>query len=120
MPKPDEPSDGALKRLDDKLEAFEASRTTKPFSMGMGDSASEGFRLLGQILGGMLGGLGLGWFADRLAGTAPLGVLSGLLIGTGLGVFAAVRSAMATSAKAAAKEPPAAPADDTDDDDDDA
>ena len=118
MPKPDEPSDGALKRLDDKLETFEASRTTKPFSMGMGDSASEGFRLLGQILGGMLGGLGLGWFADRLAGTAPAGLLGGLLIGTGLGVFAAVRQAAAASAKAAAKAPPApAIADDTDDDD---
>lgn len=119
MPKPDEPSDGALKRLDEKLETFEASRTTKPFSMGMGDSASEGFRLLGQILGGMLGGLGLGWFADRLAGTAPAGLLGGLLIGTGLGIFAAVRSAMALSAKAAAETPPA-PADDTDDDDDEA
>ncbi|HEY2481315.1 MAG TPA: AtpZ/AtpI family protein [Caulobacteraceae bacterium] len=115
MPKPDEPSDGALKRLDNKLDALEASRTTKPFSMGMGDSASEGFRLLGQILGGMLGGLGLGWFADSLAGTKPFGLLGGLLIGTGLSVFAAVRQASAMSAKAAAKAPPAPAADDDDD-----
>jgi ATP synthase protein I len=116
MPKPDEPSDGALKRLDQKLESFEASRTTKPFSTGMGDSASEGFRLLGQILGGMLGGLGLGWFADRLAGTTPFGLLGGLLIGTGLSVFAAVRQASAMSAKAAAKAPPAPAVADDDDD----
>lgn len=118
MPKPDEPSEGALKRLDKQLDAFEASRTTKPLSMGMGGSASEGFRLLGQILGGMLGGLGLGWFADRLAGTTPFGLLIGLLIGTGLSVFAAVRTAAAMSARAAAKAPPAVDADGTDDDED--
>jgi ATP synthase protein I len=115
MPKPDEPSEGALKRLDSKLDAFEASRTTKPFAMGMGGSASEGFRLLGQILGGMLGGLGLGWFADRLAGTQPAGLLGGLLIGTALGVFAAVRQAAAASATAAAKAPPASDVSDDDD-----
>lgn len=117
MPKPDESRDG-LKRLDKQLDAFEASRTTKPLSMGMGGSASEGFRLLGQILGGMLGGLGLGWFADRLAGTAPFGLLSGLLIGTALSVFVAVRTATAMSARVAAKAPPAVDVDGTDDDED--
>ena len=119
MPKPDEPSHGALKRLDNELDAFEASRTAKPFSMGMGDSASDGFRLLGQLLGGVLGGLGLGWLFDHFAGTRPLGVLCGLLIGAGLAVFAAVRSASAMSAKAAASAPLAKAVADGDDDDDD-
>src|SRR5258708_37553702 len=106
MPKPDESSDG-LKRLDKQLDAFEASRTTKPLSMGMGgDSGSAGYRMLGQILGGVLGGLGLGWLVDRFAGTTPLGVLSGLLIGAVLSVIAAVRPAAGLNAQAGAPGPP--------------
>jgi ATP synthase protein I len=117
MPKPDEPSHGALKRLDHQLDAFEASRAAKPFSMGMGASGSEGFRLLGQLLGGVLGGLGLGWLVDHYAGTTPFGVLGGLLIGATLSVIAVVRQASAISAKAAATAPPAEAVADDDDDD---
>jgi len=119
MPKPDETSHGALKSLDHQLDAFEASRASKPSKpalMGMGDSASDGFRLLGQLLGGVLGGLGLGWLVDHFAGTSPLGIVGGLLIGAGLSIYAAVRSAMAMSARAAATGPPAAPVADSDDD----
>jgi ATP synthase protein I len=113
MPEPDESSEQALKRLDDELEAFQASRKASPPPLGLGGSASEGFRLLGQILGGVLGGLGLGWLVDRLAGTAPIGVLAGLLIGTVLSIVAAVRQASLMSAKAATESPPAsAPEDD--------
>jgi len=119
MPKPDETSHGVLKSLDHQLDAFEASRASKPSKpalMGMGDSASDGFRLLGQLIGGVLGGLGLGWLVDRFAGTSPLGMVCGLLIGTGLSIYAAVRSAMATSAKSAAAGPPAAAVVENDDD----
>jgi ATP synthase protein I len=117
MPKPDETSRGAIKRLDHGLDAFEASRTAaKPSLMGMGDSASDGFRLLGQLLGGVLGGLGLGWLVDHFAHTSPLGIVGGLLIGAGLSVYAAVRTASAMSAQAAAKGPPAAAVADDDDD----
>jgi ATP synthase protein I len=118
MPKPDESSQRALRRLDHRLDAFEASRGAKPSSMAMGDSAGDGFRLLGQLLGGILGGLGLGWLVDRLAHTTPAGMVGGLLIGGGLSVYAAVRTAMAMSARQAAKGAPAAPVADADDDDD--
>jgi len=119
MPKPDETSHGALKSLDHQLDAFEASRASKPSKpalMGMGDSASDGFRLLGQLLGGVLGGLGLGWLVDHFAGTSPLGIVGGLLIGAGLSIYAAVRSAMAISARAAAEGPPAPSVAESDDD----
>ncbi|HXV01445.1 MAG TPA: AtpZ/AtpI family protein [Caulobacteraceae bacterium] len=116
MPKPDESSQGAFKRLDRRLEAFEASRATKPKVLGMGDAAGDGFRLLGQLLGGVLGGLGLGWLLDRLAHTAPFGIVGGLLIGGGLSVWAAVRTASAMSAREAAKGPPAAAVADDEDD----
>lgn len=100
MPEPDKSSDEALRRLDDQLAAFEAKREARPTPLGLGD-ASEGFRLLGQILGGVLGGLGLGWLVDRLAGASPWGVLGGLLIGVVVSIVAAVRQAAAMSAKAA-------------------
>jgi ATP synthase protein I len=115
MPKPDDSSRGALDRFDKQLDAFEASRATKPRIMGMGESASEGFRLLGQLLGGVLGGLGIGWLVDHLAGTSPIGVVTGLLMGAGLSIYWAVRTAMAISARAAADRPPAPPVADDDD-----
>ena len=116
MPEPDETGRGALRRLDRRLEAFEASRATKPQVLGMGETAGGGFRLLGQLLGGVLGGLGLGWLVDHFAHTAPFGIVGGLLIGGGLSIWAAVRTAMAMSAREAAKGPPAAPVADDEDD----
>ena len=116
MPEPDETSREALDRLDKRLSAFEAARKDKPapVTAGLGDSASEGFRMLSQILGGVLGGLGFGWLVDRLAHTSPFGILVGLLAGVGLSVFAAVRAATQASAKAG-PPPPGAPGDDDDD-----
>ena len=116
MPKPDDTSQGALKRLDQRLATFEAARATRPSLTGMGEGAEGGFRLLGQLLGGVLGGLGLGWLVDHLAHTQPFGILGGLLIGVGLSVFAVVRTASAMSASQAAKGPPAPAVADDDDD----
>ncbi|HEV7157467.1 MAG TPA: AtpZ/AtpI family protein [Caulobacteraceae bacterium] len=100
MPEPDNTSREALRRLDDKLAAFEAKRETHPTPLGISGSSGEGFRMLGQILGGVLGGLGLGWLVDHLAGTSPWGVLAGLLTGSALSIVAAVRQATAMGAKA--------------------
>jgi ATP synthase protein I len=115
MPEPDETSREAFDRLDKRLDAFQASRRSKPSPVsGLGDSASEGFRMLSQILGGVLGGLGFGWLVDRLAHTSPFGILVGLLAGVGLSIFAVVRMAIKASAKAG-PVPPAAPNVDDDD-----
>lgn len=93
MPDPDEESDHALTRLSDSLDAFDAGRVrqTKPFAVSTG--AEDGYRLLGTLIGGVLGGLGLGWLADRIFGWAPFGLIGGLLIGTGMSVYAIVRLA---------------------------
>jgi ATP synthase protein I len=114
MPEPDETS-RAFKRLDQKLDGFEASRRTKPFSIGIGDAGSGGFSMLGQILGGVLGGLGLGWLVDHFAGTRPFGLLVGLMIGLVVSLVMVVRTALAMSAKSDKAPPPAAPDDDDDD-----
>ena len=117
MPNPEESSQGALGRLQGRLDAFEARRETTPLDLGVGESAGEGYRLLGQMLGGVLGGVGLGWLVDHFAHTGPWGVIGGLLIGSGLSVYATVQTASRISARAAAKLGPIAPVPDDEEDD---
>jgi len=116
MPKPDESSHRALRRLDKRLEAFEASRAPKAPAQGSMGASSDGYRMLGELLGGVLGGLGLGWLLDRVAHTSPWGVVGGLLIGSGISVYAAVRTAMAMSARASQGSAPAPSAPDDEED----
>jgi len=104
-----DPEKGAIKRLDKRLDALEAQRGARPALLGRDGGASEGYRLLGRMLGGVLGGIGLGWLVDRFAHTAPWGIVGGLLIGTALSIYAVARSASAISDRAA-KDAPAPPA----------
>jgi ATP synthase protein I len=114
MPKSQDPGPDPLGRLDERLAAFEASRTKA--RRGPGFEAADGYRLLGQMLGGVLGGVGLGWLLDRLAHTSPFGVLGGLLVGTALALVTTIRSALSMSARSQAASPPASR--DAGDDDD--
>jgi ATP synthase protein I len=120
MPESEESSHHALERLDRRLEAFEADRATKPGLPGVGQSAADGYRMLGEMLGGVLGGVGLGWLIDHFAHTGPWGVVGGLVIGAGLSIFATVQTASRISARAAAKSGhgATAPAPTGDEDDD--
>jgi ATP synthase protein I len=61
------------------------------------------------MIGGVLGGLGLGWFVDHVAHTTPFGLIGGLLIGTVGSVVSAVVSAVRMSERATANTQPAAP-----------
>ena len=107
------PGKDPLDGFDRRLEAFEASRRrNKP---GAGLEAAGGYRLLGQMLGGVLGGIGLGWLLDHYAHTGPFGLVGGLLIGTVLAIVSTVRTASQMSARA-----PVAAASPADEDDDEA
>jgi len=122
MPKPDDtgPNEGkaALNRLDEELDAFEAKRARAASPLGGGDAGAEGYRLVAGLIGGLLGGLGLGWFFDLIAHTAPFGLIGGLLIGIGLSTYSAVRTAGRMSAQASAKSGPKVSAPAVDDDED--
>ena len=106
MPEPVAPPAESLGRLEARIDAFEARRGRAGPALNQG--AADGYRMLGQMLSGVLGGLGLGWFFDREVGTAPLGLLTGLITGAGLAIFAAIRTALRLSARSAstAFEPP--------------
>jgi ATP synthase protein I len=94
MSQPDEDSHEALKRLDQRLDAFDGQRASKAPAEGSVESGvGQGYRLLGEVIGGVLGGIGLGWVVDYFAHTTPFGVVVGLLLGTAASAYAAMKSA---------------------------
>jgi ATP synthase protein I len=111
MPQPVD--EEALRRLDQRADALEA-RTARPTSALAEKASSDGYRVLAELLGGIFGGLGLGWLLDQAAGTAPWGMVGGLLIGLVGSIFLVVRTAGRMSAKAGAPAP-SVPFDDEDD-----
>ena len=94
MSQPDDESQEALKRLQDQLDTFDGQRAPKAETGGSAESSmGDGYRLLGEVIGGVLGGLGLGWVVDHFAHTTPFGMVIGLLLGTAASAYAAVKSA---------------------------
>lgn len=101
MPKADEPNDKALESLDARLDAFEARKAAeKPAKAATEKANQDGYRLLADLIGGVLVGLGFGWLLDHYVHTSPWGMVGGLLIGLGLAIFSIVRKAMKLSAQA--------------------
>ena len=94
MSQPDDESQEALQRLQTRLDTLTAERKPKSAPDGSAErSMGEGYRLLGEVIGGVLGGLGLGWVVDHFAHTTPFGMVIGLLLGTAASAYAAVKSA---------------------------
>jgi ATP synthase protein I len=98
MPHPNDPPDKALASLDQRLGAAEAAQARK-VSGDTHAAMAQGYRFVGEVVGGVLGGVGLGWLLDRFAHTQPWGVVGGLLIGTGFSIFTAVTAAARASKK---------------------
>jgi ATP synthase protein I len=116
MPQPDDDRDEALNRLDARLDAAEAAQRRQ--ESGEAHLAmARGYRFVGEVVGGVLGGVGLGWLLDRFAGTSPWGVVGGLLIGAGLSIFVAVKGAaqMSRTAMERAGRLPSVPDDEDED-----
>ena len=100
MPQPDDRPEEALERLGEELQAFEAGRARSASPFGASRSIGEGYRLLAELIGGVLMGLGLGWLVDRLAHTAPWGIVIGLALGAGISVYLAAITAARMGRKA--------------------
>ena len=91
MPKPHDARKEALNDLERKLEALEIKRGPKA-RYAQGQAFNEGYRLVASLIGGVLGGIGIGWLIDHFAGTGPVGLIGGLLIGSMASIFTAVRA----------------------------
>jgi ATP synthase protein I len=108
-PESDDARERALKSLDEQLKAFEAQRASKVTPFGEPKGVGEGYRLVAGMIGGVLGGVGLGWTFDYFAHTSPIGLIGGLLIGTVVSIVGVVVSASRMS-DAAAQSGPVPPA----------
>jgi ATP synthase protein I len=107
MPEPHDARSKALSDFERKLEAMESQRAPKA-RFESARSFNEGYRLVASLIGGVLGGIGLGWLVDYFAGTGPWGLIGGLLIGSAASIYAAVRAAVRMSKTASESAPPQA------------
>jgi len=91
------------KSLDQRIAAAEAAqaRTARDDSHR---AMAQGYRFLGEVVGGVFMGVGLGWLVDNYVTHAPpWGLVIGLFGGAGLSIFAAVRNAQRLQNEALAK-----------------
>ena len=116
MPHPDNSRDEAIRRLDERAAALEERTTQTPRDYGS-KAAGYGYRLIGVLIGGVFVGLGFGAGADVVLKTAPWGMIIGVLVGFGVSIWMAVRSAQRMTAEAAREWGPVQdlPPDDEDD-----
>lgn len=89
----DEPIDARLERLEERLKAHrqaDEAKAARPRSSTAG--FAEALKLGSEFVAGVLVGFGIGWFFDRMAGTAPFGMIVFLILGFGAGVLNVLRS----------------------------
>ena len=106
----------AIARLNKSASDLEA-RTTRDLSHEAAGhaAASKAWRILADLLGGVLVGLAIGFGIDHYAGTAPAGIIGGVLLGFALSVWMAWRTAQRLMAEANKYgEPKPVPFDDED------
>ncbi len=115
MPQSDDRPDEALGRLNEELQAFEAARA-RSASPGAYRGIGEGYRLLAELIGGVLGGLGFGWLFDRFAHTSPWGMAAGVAAGAGVSVWMAVHTVARMGKISLGQAPPPAAVLDDDED----
>jgi len=106
MSLPPESREETIKRLNAQADALKA-RADPPVPDYGGKAVSYGYRLMGEMFGGLVVGLGLGWGFDLVVGTMPWGIIVGTLIGFGLSIWLALRSARKMSAQATREMGPA-------------
>lgn len=96
----------AIKRLNEQADALKARATPPPPDYGA-KAVGYGYKLMGEMIGGVAVGLGLGWAFDFLVGSMPWGIIAGTLIGFGMSIWLALRSARKMSVEAARELGPA-------------
>lgn len=80
-------------------------------------AAGQAWKIIADLFGGVFVGLAVGFGVDHFAGTRPVGIIGGVLLGFALSVWMAWRTAqrIMAEAKASGVQPQAAPLDEDDD-----
>ena len=85
--------DRKLDELEQRLNAIEAKNRKSSNKDHAEAGASAGYQALGELIGGIFVGLGLGWLSDTYLGTKPWGMIVGVLIGLAGSVYLIAKSA---------------------------
>ena len=119
MSQPTESREEAIKRLTESASALEA-RTAREVSQDAAGhaAASQAWRIIADLLGGVFVGLALGFVVDKLLGTNPWGLIGGVLLGFAISIWMAWQTAqrIMAQAKASGVEPKSVPFDDEEED----
>lgn len=119
MSLPVESREEAIKRLNESASALE-KRTAPPTSEHLAGVAvtSQAYKIIAELVGGVLVGFAIGFVADRFLGTTPWGLIGGVLLGFALSIWMARRTAnrLMAQAKASGIVPQAIPFDDAEED----
>ncbi len=113
----DDSREEAIRRLDERAAALGA-RTQRPVASHAGEQAvSQAYRIIAELIGGVLVGLAAGFIVDRVFNTTPWGLIAGVLLGFLLSIWMARRTAnrLMALAKQGAEPLPSAPLDDDED-----
>ena len=109
----------AIARLAQDASDLEA-RTTRQMSHEAAGQAAAGqaWKIIADLFGGVFVGLALGFGIDHFAGTSPVGIIGGVLVGFAISVWMAWRTAKRIQAEAEASgvRPQAVPFDDEEED----
>ena len=91
----EDPFSERFKRLEDRLEAARAERAppSRPGAAAKFTQGSIAWRMVTELVAGMLLGLGIGWGLDALFGTRPVFLALFALLGFAAGVRTMVRTA---------------------------
>lgn len=75
--------DARIDALEERLKAAREreQKRSQPQGHGTDENYRLGNRVLGELLGGPIGGALIGWVIDRFAGTSPWGLLVMLFLG---------------------------------------
>jgi ATP synthase protein I len=101
MSLPPESREEAIARLTKSASDLEA-RTAPPLSHEAAGQAAAGqaWKIIADLFGGVFVGLAIGFGVDHFAGTSPVGIISGVLLGFALSVWMAWRTAQRLMAEA--------------------
>ena len=118
MSTPPESREEAIARLQKSASQLEA-RTESHLAQELAGqkAAGQAWKIIADLFGGVFVGLAVGFGVDHFAGTSPVGIISGVLMGFALSVWMAWRTAQRIQAEAAKAgvQPQAVPFDDEED-----
>jgi len=96
--------DHRLKALEIRLQAARArgKQAVKPASRGV--ALGKAFRLVTELVVGLVVGGGIGWYLDQWLGTTPIMLLIFFILGIAAGVLNVMRAAQSFGAEASREE----------------